>query len=104
MGIELDTCQMSLNVCDLSFESFEEFVLPARLKKEYNVIARKTMAGGSMLGGRIDTTPQDIRTKDIPDLVTESDLIHANLRQNVYSLPISSIAAVAGLSNKWRKT
>lgn len=91
LGVELETCQMPLNVCDPSFESFEEHVLPVLLKKKYGVLAMKTMAGGSMMGGRIDTTPEDIRTKDIPDVVAQSELTLANLHQYVYSLPISSL-------------
>jgi hypothetical protein len=51
------------------------------------------MAGGSMLGGRIDTTPDDIDTKDIPDVVGLSDLTLANLHQYVYSLPVSSLCS-----------
>ena len=92
-GLKLDTCQMPLNVCDPSFESFQKHVLPVLLKKEYGVIAMKTMAGGSMMGGRIDTTPDDIRTKDIPDVVSITDLTMANLHQYVYSLPISSLCS-----------
>lgn len=92
-GLQLDTCQMPLNVCDPSFESFQHRVLPALLKKEYGVIAMKTMAGGSMMGGRIDTTPQDIKTKDIPDVVSKTDLTMANLHQYVYSLPVSSLCS-----------
>ncbi|MCP4310648.1 MAG: aldo/keto reductase [Bacteroidetes bacterium] len=92
-GLELDTCQMPLNVCDPSFESFEKNALPALLEREYGVIAMKTMAGGSMMGGRIDTTPQDIATKDIPDVVGLSDLTLANLHQYVYSLPVSSLCS-----------
>jgi predicted aldo/keto reductase-like oxidoreductase len=92
-GIKLDTCQMPLNVCDPSFESFQEHVLPVLLEKEYGVIAMKTMAGGSMMGGRIDTTPEDIKTKDIPDVVSKSDLTMANLHQYVYSLPVSAVCS-----------
>ncbi len=93
LGIELDTCQMPLNVCDPSFESFQHRLLPVLLEKEYGVIAMKTMAGGSMMGGRIDTTPEDIRTKDIPDVISETALTHANLHQYVYSLPVSSLCS-----------
>jgi predicted aldo/keto reductase-like oxidoreductase len=92
-GLELDTCQMPLNVCDPSFESFEKHVLPVLLKREYGVIAMKTMAGGSMMGGRIDTTPDHIKTKDIPDVVGWTDLTLANLHQYVYSLPVSSLCS-----------
>ena len=92
-GLKLDTCQMPLNVCDPSFESFQKHVLPVLLQKEYGVIAMKTMAGGSMMGGRIDTTPDDIKTKDIPDVVSRTDLTMANLHQYVYSLPVSSLCS-----------
>jgi aryl-alcohol dehydrogenase-like predicted oxidoreductase len=93
LGIELDTCQMPLNVCDPSFESFQDKVLPVLLKKNYGIIAMKTMAGGSMMGGRIDTTPEDIKTAHIPDVVSKTELTHANLHQYVYSLPVSSLCS-----------
>ena len=93
LGIELDASQMPLNVADPSFESFQHKVLPILLEKRYGVIAMKTMAGGSMMGGRIDTTPDDIRTKDIPDVVNKTKLSLANLHQYVYSLPISSLCS-----------
>lgn len=92
-GLQLDVCQMPLNVCDPTFESFEKHVLPVLLAKEYGVIAMKTMAGGSMMGGRIDTTPDDIRTKDIPDVVAKTDLTLANLQEYVYALPVSSLCS-----------
>ena len=84
---------MPLNVCDPSFESFQKHVLPVLIKKEYGVIAMKTMAGGSMMGGRIDTTPDDIKTKDIPDVVSKTELTMANLHQYVYSLPVSALCS-----------
>jgi predicted aldo/keto reductase-like oxidoreductase len=93
LGLEFDTCQMPLNVCDPSFESFQHELLPVLNKKGYGVIAMKTMAGGSMMGGRIDTTPQSIRTKDIPDVVAKTELSHANLHEYVYSLPVSTLCS-----------
>ena len=92
-GLELDTCMLPLNVLDPSFESFEKHVLPELLKREYGVIAMKTMAGGSMMGGRIDTTPASIETKDIPDVVGMTGLTLANLHQYVYSLPVSTLCS-----------
>jgi len=44
-------------------------------------------------GGRIDTTPDDIKTKDIPDVVAKTDLTMANLHQYVYALPVSSLCS-----------
>ena len=93
LGVEMDTCQLPLNVCDPSFESFEHQVLPVLLEKEYGIIAMKTMAGGSMMGGRIDTTPRNIETTDIPNVVEQTPLTPANLHQYVYSLPISSLCS-----------
>ena len=93
LGIEFDACQMPLNVCDPSFQSFQHDVLPVLLSRTYGVIAMKTMAGGSLMGGRIDTTPGDIRTRDIPDVVSRTDLTHATLHQYVYSLPVSTLCS-----------
>ena len=93
LGIEMDTCQMPLNVCDPSFESFQKHVLPVLLEKKYGVIAMKTMAGGSMMGKRIDTTPKEIKTEDIPDVVAKTELTYANLHQYVYSLPVSALCS-----------
>lgn len=90
-GLHLDTCQMPQNVCDPSFESFEKHVLPVLLEKEYGVIAMKTMAGGSMMGGRIDTTPDKV--KGIPNVVSQTELTLANLHQYVYSLPVSTLCS-----------
>jgi len=92
-GLEMDTCQMPLNVLDPSFESFQKQVLPVLLEKEYGVIAMKTMSGGSMMGKRIDTTPDWIKTDMIPDLVLETGITPAQLHQYVYSLPVSSLVS-----------
>lgn len=92
-GLELDTCQMPLNVLDPSFESFQKQVLPVLLEKEYGVIAMKTMSGGSMMGKRIDTTPEWIKTEMIPDMVRETGIRPAQLHQYVYSLPVSSLVS-----------
>ncbi len=92
-GLELDTCQMPLNVLDPSFESFQKQVLPVLLDKEYGVIAMKTMSGGSMMGKRIDTTPEWIKTEMIPDMVSETGIKPAELHQYVYSLPVSTLVS-----------
>ncbi len=92
-GLEMDICQMPLNVCDPSYESFQKLALPALLDLKYGVIAMKTMAGGSMMGKRIDTTPKEIATEDIPDVVSETSMTYANLHQYVYALPVSSLCS-----------
>lgn len=90
-GLEMDTCQMPLNVCDASYESFQAGVLPVLLERGYGIIAMKTMAGGSMMGHRIDTTPKDLKTEDIPDVLGKSGITPEECHQYVYSLPVSAL-------------
>lgn len=92
-GLEMDTCQMPLNVCDPHFESFQKEAIPALLERDYGIIAMKTMAGGSMMGNRIDTTPRDLKTEDIPNVVEQAGVSYAQLHQYVYGLPISSLCS-----------
>jgi predicted aldo/keto reductase-like oxidoreductase len=67
--------------------------MPALLDRGYGVLAMKTMAGGSMMGKRIDTTPAEIATEDIPDVVSKTGVTYAQLHQYVYALPISSLVS-----------
>ena len=92
-GLELETVQMPLNVCDPSFESFQNKVLPVLNERGYGSIAMKTMSGGSMMGKRIDTTPKHIKTEDIPDLTSKTGLTLSQLHQYVYALPISVLCS-----------
>ena len=92
-GLEFDTCQMPLNVLDPSFESFQNQVLPVLLDRGYGIIAMKTMAGGSMMGKRIDLTPKEIKTSQIPDVVSKAGISLAELHQYVYTLPVSSLCS-----------
>jgi predicted aldo/keto reductase-like oxidoreductase len=92
-GLEMDTCQMPLNVCDPNFESFQLRALPVLLERKYGVIAMKTMSGGSMMGKRIDTTPREIATEDIPNVVANAPISYAELHQYVYTLPVSSLCS-----------
>ena len=92
-GLEMDTCQMPLNVCDASYISFQHNALPALLDRQYGVIAMKTMAGGSMMGKRIDTTPPELKTEDIPDVVGKTGITYAELHQYVYAMPVSVLVS-----------
>ena len=92
-GLEMDTSQMPLNICDPSFESFQHQVVPTLVEQEYGIIAMKTMAGGSMMAKRIDTTPKDIETKQIPDVLSQTGVSFAEVHQYVYTLPISSLCS-----------
>jgi aryl-alcohol dehydrogenase-like predicted oxidoreductase len=55
----------------------------------------KTMSGGSMMGERIDTTPKEITTDMIPDMVSETGVTPAELHQYVYALPVSTLVSGA---------
>ncbi|MDH5397623.1 MAG: aldo/keto reductase [Cyclobacteriaceae bacterium] len=92
-GLEMETVQMPMNVCDSSFESFQNKLLPVLLERGYGAIAMKTMAGGSMMGKRIDTTPAHIKTEDIPDMVGKEGIALSKLHQYVYGLPVSVLCS-----------
>ena len=89
MGLEMDVSQMPLNICDASYESFQQMVLPTLLEREYGVLAMKTFAGGSIMGRRFEVTPKELLDEDIPDVVRLTGLSLGQLHQYVYSLPVS---------------
>lgn len=88
-GIELDTCQMPLNLVDPQFESFEKNVLPVLTKRSYGVLAMKTMAGGSMMGKSISRDPNHAKRLGVPMVNELANISFAEMHQYVYSLPIS---------------
>jgi aryl-alcohol dehydrogenase-like predicted oxidoreductase len=106
LGVELDTVQMPLNLCDPHYESFQRHVLPELLARKYGVLAMKTMAGGSMMGKLIDTTPKDIAEKGIPPVDREAGISLADMHRYVYGLPasvlISGCESVAELEDNVR--
>jgi uncharacterized protein len=92
-GLELDTCQCPVNVCDAGFESFQKELLPALLDKKYGIIAMKSMAGGGIIGRRFDLTPRDYKDVDIKDITKESAVTRDQLHQYVYSFPVSTLCS-----------
>ncbi|HVE17185.1 MAG TPA: aldo/keto reductase [Chthoniobacterales bacterium] len=88
-GVELDTVQMPQNLCDPHFASFQLDVLPELKSRGYGALAMKTMAGGSMMGKLIDTTPRRIAEMGIPDVEHQTGITPADMHRYVYSLPIS---------------
>lgn len=94
LGIEeFEVCQMPLNVCDATYQSFQHRVLPVLLEKDYGVIAMKTMAGGGMMGNRHGNTPPRSGSDSMPNVLGRTSLSAANLHQYVYSLPVSSLCS-----------
>ena len=92
-GIELDTCQFPVNVCDASFESFQKQLLPVLLEKKYGIIAMKTMAGGGIIGRRFDLTPAEFKDEEIKNITKESAVTMDQLHQYVYSYPVSTLVS-----------
>ena len=88
-GIELDTVQMPLNLCDPHYESFQNGVLPELLQRQYGRLAMKTMAGGSMMGKLIDTTPQAVAKLGIPQVDQQAHIALSDMHRYVYGLPVS---------------
>ena len=92
-GTDLDAVQMPLNLCDPHYESFQLNVLPVLNARKYGVLAMKTMAGGSMMGKLIDTTPHSIAAKGIPRVNEEAGIALADMHRYVYGLPISTLVS-----------
>ena len=78
-----DTCQMPINACDPSYESFITNVLPKLMERKIGVLAMKTLANGGFFGGS-----QHGEHGDNPHLVPHQ----LTMREAIYfawSLPIS---------------
>lgn len=92
-GLEFDTCQMPINVCDANFLPFQKELLPKLLEKKYGIIAMKTMGGGGLIGRRFDLTPKDMKDEEIQNVVGNGILTFEQLHQYVYSLPVSTLCS-----------
>ena len=80
-----DTCQLSMNLVDISYESFIERVVPTLVERNIGVIGMKALANGGFFGGskhgRHGQNP-----KVIPNRVSVSEAIRF-----VWSLPVSTL-------------
>ncbi|MCC6352273.1 MAG: aldo/keto reductase [Verrucomicrobiae bacterium] len=86
-GIDLDTCQMPINLCDPHYESFTVNVLPKLIARKYGVLAMKTMAFGQMTGRG------GFPNKPMPKPLTESGITPRQMHEYVYSLPIAALVS-----------
>lgn len=77
-----ETCQMPVNVADVSYESFILNVMPLLVEREMGVLAMKTLAAGDFLRGR-GSAPGVI-----PDLVSIQEAL-----RYVWSLPVSTLVS-----------
>jgi len=80
-----DACQLSMNLVDVSYESFIEKVVPTLVERNIGVIGMKALANGGFFGGsqhgRHGTNP-----KVVPDRVSVSEAIRF-----VWALPVSTL-------------
>ena len=89
MGVQFDTAQMPVNVVDPGYESFTLQVLPELVKRDYGVIAMKTLVYGQLLGqnkgwGR----PDRIAPPVVPERMSLEEALGF-----VWSLPVSTLVS-----------
>lgn len=80
-----DTCQLAMNLVDVSYESFIERVVPILIDRNIGIIGMKALANGGFFGGsqhgRHGPNP-----KVVPDRVSISEAIRF-----IWSLPVSTL-------------
>lgn len=86
-GVELDTCQMPVNLCDPHFESFIVHVLPKLTQRQYGVLAMKTLAYGTMVG------KPGFGREPFPNPPTQSGITPRQMHEYAYSLPVSAVVS-----------
>jgi aryl-alcohol dehydrogenase-like predicted oxidoreductase len=86
-GVELDACQMPINLCDPHYESFTTHVLPVLQARNYGVLAMKTMAYGAMVGQR------GFGPAPLPNPPIKSGITPRHMHHYVYSLPVSAVVS-----------
>jgi aryl-alcohol dehydrogenase-like predicted oxidoreductase len=79
------TCQMPINLADMSYQSFIKGVLPKLIERNIGALAMKTLANGGFFGGETHGQHGD-NPKVVPNRVSVAEAIHF-----VWSLPISTL-------------
>ncbi len=80
-----DTCQLAVNLVDVSYESFIERVVPTLVERNIGVIAMKALANGGFFGGSRHGQ-HGLHPKVVPNRVSIPQAI-----QFVWSLPVSTL-------------
>ena len=80
-----DTCQLSMNLVDVSYESFIERVVPTLVERNIGVIGMKALANGGFFGGS-QHGKHGQNPKVVPNRVSVSEAIRF-----VWSLPVSTL-------------
>ncbi len=94
-GIQIETAQFPVNVCDPAYSSFIEKVLPVCAENEIAVLAMKTMCGGRLFGGMGEGWGRHGRVSTDP--VIPEFLPFRDATDYVWSLPIAT--RIAGVDN-----
>ncbi len=80
-----DTCQLSVNLVDVSYESFIERVVPTLVERNIGVIGMKALANGGFFGGTRHGQ-HGPNPKIVPDRVSIAEAMRF-----VWSLPVSTL-------------
>ena len=82
-----ETCMMPMNVADPTYESFTTNVLPELQKKNYGILAMKSLGGGGLFGGKsMGRIKYGTFPAVIPGILSVREALHF-----VWSLPVSSL-------------
>ena len=80
-----DACQLSMNLVDVSYESFIERVVPILVERNIGVIGMKALANGGFFGGA-KHGQHGMKPKVVPERVSVSEAVRF-----VWSLPVSTL-------------
>ncbi|MFM7180798.1 MAG: aldo/keto reductase [Verrucomicrobiales bacterium] len=88
-GLELDTCQMPINLVDPHYDSFILNVLPVLVKRRYAILAMKTLVFGRLLG----EGPAPLRKEGPPPSLLKAGVTLAEMFHYVCSLPVAALVS-----------
>ncbi len=79
------TCQMPVNVADVSYNSFSRNVLPKAVGQDLGIIAMKTLANGGFFGGS-QHGQHGPNPRVVPDRISIQEALHF-----AWSLPVTTV-------------
>jgi aryl-alcohol dehydrogenase-like predicted oxidoreductase len=88
-GLELDTCQMPINLVDPHYDSFIVNVLPVLVKRRYGILAMKTLVFGRLLG----EGPAPLRKDGPPPSLLKAGVSLSDMFHYICSLPVTSLVS-----------
>lgn len=94
-GIQIETAQFPVNVCDPAYSSFIEKAIPVCAEHDIAVLAMKTMCGGRLFGGTGEGWGRHGKVSTDP--VIPEFLPFRDATDYVWSLPIAT--RIAGVDN-----